>query len=143
MPRLGTPEVSSSHQIQLHVGQFQHIQSTSSSAPVPVYLPHLVLQFQSPYLIQCSSSSLPTSSSSIQTYINEINDHRQTSQGLQICFQLQLLLSLIFSEIGLTELYDAILKEIQKIYKVITFTLISDITLVWNDHTSFTKTIFT
>ena len=95
------------------------------------------------YLIQCFSSSLPTSSSSIQTYINEINDHRQTSQGLQICFQLQLLLSLIFSEIGLTELYDAILKEIQKIYKVITFTLISDITLVWNDHTSFTKTIFT
>ena len=57
MPRLGTPEVSSGHQIQPRVGQFQYIRSTSSSVPVPVYLPHI--QFQSTYLI--SSSSLPTS----------------------------------------------------------------------------------
>ena len=51
MPRLGTPEVSLSHQIQPHVGQFQYIRSS-----VPVQ-PHI--QFQSTYLI--SSSSLPTS----------------------------------------------------------------------------------
>ena len=83
MPRLGTPEVSSSHQIQPRVGQFQHpvlqFQSTStpsssSSPPIPLphpvlpsssSLPHPVLQFQftssSPavpvYLIQSSSSS--------------------------------------------------------------------------------------
>ena len=51
MPRLGTPEVSSGHQIQPRVGQFQYIRSTSSSVPVPVYLPHI--QFQS------TSSSTP------------------------------------------------------------------------------------
>ena len=57
MPRLGTPEVSSSHQIQPRVGQFQYIRSTSSSVPVPVYLPHI--QFQSTYLISSSSLLLP------------------------------------------------------------------------------------
>ena len=69
MPRLGTPEVSSSHQIQPRVGQFQ---PTSSSPPVPVFLiqcsslPHPMLQFQSTsssapvpvFLIHCSISNL-------------------------------------------------------------------------------------
>ena len=78
MPRLGTPEVSSSHQTQPRLGQFQptssslqfeQFQPTSFSARVPVSsssLPHPVLQFQptsssAVYLTQCSSSSLYTS----------------------------------------------------------------------------------
>ena len=78
MPRLGTPEVSSSHWTQPRLGQFQptssslqfeQFQPTSFSARVPVSsssLPHPVLQFQptsssAVYLTQCSSSSLYTS----------------------------------------------------------------------------------
>ena len=61
MPRLGTPEVSSSHQIQPRVGQFQ---PTSSSAAVPVQcsssMQSILSSASDPvYLIQCCSSSLP------------------------------------------------------------------------------------